>query len=891
MTRQAQRQVALWKGSRLVTSIALGALLVSTAVQINATQATSLDDTPLVPLEGLRWPGGGSAVYRHQQLALERAAAERLQRFPDSPHTVGWLVQARRMDDALSVIERVIQRQPERLPDALKWLDTSEIQRDQAHGYKARAKHLLEEARKRLTSLDRERAAGVALALMALEQATAQEYEEYDVRLDRFLATYRGTETAKLVQVDQVTRGRPTLTKLPELDALAAGAPGTEVAAKARYMKGWNLAHNWNHFVLAGANPDPTDSFFELLEVVADLESGRYPVCTWVDQAPELVTGYFMFRPKISQDNATRMLDGIRGFIRAHVSLLASTRPNRAPNFLITNLMPTVAAFLPNGVEVMERQFAEFEREWPDAAPAKLLRASWLDAQPGNYPAPAALPPPSDTRESEVRILLASAAASSNEVYARQALARLAEREFSDPASLPSAHAHFLEYGRRFAAAPDAWVAALRVAQVERAQGRASQSIASFVRAADTYADDTVVRALALAYAGRVSEEGGLFEDAARHYSASLLAWAPEFGDALSLDLPVARGHEGAALGNPLYVNRAAVQRTVVQRRVAEIGRSLPIPGGTDLERGRWLLSEGRSADAVRALDEVARRYARNSIGGEARTILRRARLDAAVARAAAPNRASDVAAALRDLDVLAQAPFDATAGTAGVVAATIRLLQGQQSGADKGLTATLTRWVSDGVRLRATPAAGSLEAEAVAVRDAVFLPLGNAILGSRWNAASWPATLPSFVIAPAVVHVKSADGVSRDVDVSRQPPGFSNVVFMTHDDVDYLTRTVSQLGGTRRREPTSIMQVPNQPVGDAREIIQWWNRFFPARPGHWAGFEILTYPAFSSIEFTNADRTRALVPIAVGYSGATVVLEKVKGVWTMQELVNFWIT
>ena len=61
--------------------------------------------------------------------------------------------------------------------------------------------------------------------------------------------------------------------------------------------------------------------------------------------------------------------------------------------------------------------------------------------------------------------------------------------------------------------------------------------------------------------------------------------------------------------------------------------------------------------------------------------------------------------------------------------------------------------------------------------------------------------------------------------------------------------------------------------------------------PGHWAGFEILTYPAFSSIEFTNAARTRALVPIAVGYSGATVVLEKAGGVWVMKELVNFWIT
>jgi hypothetical protein len=73
--------------------------------------------------------------------------------------------------------------------------------------------------------------------------------------------------------------------------------------------------------------------------------------------------------------------------------------------------------------------------------------------------------------------------------------------------------------------------------------------------------------------------------------------------------------------------------------------------------------------------------------------------------------------------------------------------------------------------------------------------------------------------------------------------------------------------------------------------VLQWWDGYFPTRPGHWGGVEILTYPAFTSIEFTDAARTRALVPINVGYSGATVVLEKVNGRWTIKELVNVWIT
>ena len=85
-------------------------------------------------------------------------------------------------------------------------------------------------------------------------------------------------------------------------------------------------------------------------------------------------------------------------------------------------------------------------------------------------------------------------------------------------------------------------------------------------------------------------------------------------------------------------------------------------------------------------------------------------------------------------------------------------------------------------------------------------------------------------------------------LDVSRQPSGVTNVVFMTKDDMTYLTRAVSRIGGTSRRQPGFIMEVPNQPIGDAQTIIRWWNEFFPARPGHWAGFDIMTSPYFSSI-------------------------------------------
>lgn len=233
----------------------------------------------------------------------------------------------------------------------------------------------------------------------------------------------------------------------------------------------------------------------------------------------------------------------------------------------------------------------------------------------------------------------------------------------------------------------------------------------------------------------------------------------------------------------------------------------------------------------------------------------------------------------------------DATGGVAGVVAATKRFLQGKRDEANRNMTAALTRWVRDGVTRTPAPVAGSLEADVLAVRDAVFRPLGNAVLGSQWNAAEWPKTLPPFVVALSALRVKGPGIDERSIDVARPPAGLPSTLFLSADDIGYLTRAIARLGGTLRRDPASVMEVPNQPIGAAAEIVRWWDGYFPSRPGHWSGFEIQTYPAFGEVEFTNAARTRALVPIAVGYSGATAVLEKVNGVWTMKELVNFWIT
>ena len=192
----------------------------------------------------------------------------------------------------------------------------------------------------------------------------------------------------------------------------------------------------------------------------------------------------------------------------------------------------------------------------------------------------------------------------------------------------------------------------------------------------------------------------------------------------MALDPPIGSRGEVAAYDNPFYMKRAVVKRALIERRAAEIGRSLSLAGGAELERGRWLLAEGHAADARSVFEDLARLYPGDAIGAEARALARRARLDAAVARAAAPDSASDVAAALSELDTLAREGFDTAGRMAGVVGAAIRLLLGQRDEANSRLTAALARWAEGGA---SAPRHRSTRSRPTCSRSAMlcFCPLG----------------------------------------------------------------------------------------------------------------------------------------------------------------------
>jgi hypothetical protein len=138
---------------------------------------------------------------------------------------------------------------------------------------------------------------------------------------------------------------------------------------------------------------------------------------------------------------------------------------------------------------------------------------------------------------------------------------------------------------------------------------------------------------------------------------------------------------------------------------------------------------------------------------------------------------------------------------------------------------------------------------------------------------------------------VRMPDGTATEVTLRDPFPGLDNVVIVSSTQIHLLNGVITALGGTKRFVPASVMSTPNQPAGAALDVLAFWKQFFPVIPGHWGGWELQAFPRIGSITFLDEARTKAAVPVTIGYSGATVVLEKRDGTWHMVELTNQWIT
>src|SRR4030095_10588381 len=106
-------------------------------------------------------------------------------------------------------------------------------------------------------------------------------------------------------------------------------------------------------------------------------------------------------------------------------------------------------------------------------------------------------------------------------------------------------------------------------------------------------------RVLGAAYAAESLEHLGELDAALTRYRESLSVWTPDLGDSLN-----AGGHFWAERLARLETEPGTVTREDVGRRVDQLSTFLTLPGGRDLERGRWLQRTGQQAETIGALDK-----------------------------------------------------------------------------------------------------------------------------------------------------------------------------------------------------------------------------------------------------------------------------------------------
>ena len=413
---------------------------------------------------------------------------------------------------------------------------------------------------------------------------------------------------------------------------------------------------------------------------------------------------------------------------------------------------------------------------------------------------------------------------------------------------------------------------------------------AAYKRAAVAFANDAFARVLGGAFASRTLDAQGKFEDSLFAARTALNSWDADYGFEYSISsfqapLP-------GVITGPV-VDTLRVTRDDLAARVATLDHDLRQSGGRLLARARWQLAQNQFTEAIDTLTVFLTQEPGSAVLTDARSLLHRAQLESALILAAVEGAHYDPAKALAALNAISNEPFDSYVATAALAEDALKLTQGQSTEAEALMGKTLELWVRTQRDLIRQPPKSSIEADVAEIRQVVFRPLGDSPIyrGTGLNAFNFPAALPRFIVARADIQVKTSDGQVARHDVYQRFPDLDHVLLLKSEELSLLARLLPTIGGTKRRAPAQIMETPNQPVGDSMQILSLFGRFFEARPGHWGGWVLETYPQVTQIEFVNAERTKANANVTIGYSGATVVLEKVDGKWRAVRLTNQWIT
>ena len=865
------------------TLILTGLISLAAFPALQAQRATP-PVTIVLASSAAEYPPFEMQVQEAEQAGLNaKLAAVRVAQSTDYPETVVALFGRQRVDQGVALAKQIVDTHPERIGRLFRLLEMSRFMFYGAASEKwtEKAADVIAAARKRLPDLPRAEAAEAAYRLLLVESSLNRgENSGRLSRLKAFVQEFAGTDAALEAEVDIISAAGGSAERAAGFDAFAGQHPGTCAGGRALYQKGFGIAH-----ATSKPKDDPTDRFMRVVEIVRQLESGPYRGCEWEAKAPDLVIGFSAYQPSYAEGNIDRMLDACRTFVKTHTMLDERNPAGNGVGYMLTGgMMSELHALKGDGAAGLERDLEALERQVADSSAVRYLRAQSLMNGVRELEAGAEL----TAALQKAASLLADIDARGSGLYQRKALATLASLHLylRDYAKARAAYASYVE---RYPASPYAWVAVLRTGLCDERAGDWATALASYRKAVQSYSAIPPARFMGNAYAARAHEALGEFEQARSSYQRALDGWDNDYGAKFSM-----RVWEAAVRRVPFEIpfDGTEVSKEALGARISELKRTAAAPGGMALERGRWLLQRGQWADAMTVLDQAVTQFPKSANLAEARYLAHKARLEAALDRANPEKPGADEAAALRSLESLAKEPPDFAVSAAKIVRACLLANQGKADDARRLMIEAL-----EDLRARqrleiARAVLTAVDQDVAAIREAIVKPTGDAIFGSgRWNAFSWPATLPMYVLVNARVQVKFPDGFETPVTVHQRFARMDNVLVLDDDQIAFLSTLIRSVGGTKTREPAAVMETPNQPVGRSQDVGRFLNQFFPVRPGHWGGWEFLTYPVVSRIEFVNEERTKARASVTIGYSGADVVMEKVNGAWKAITLVNQWIT
>ena len=838
------------------------------------------------PQRRSEFPPRDVRIWQLQSAGLNvKAAARRLVEAPEGPDMIGLLLGAGRTDDALRVLRWIVDTRPDQMAAAFKMVGRAgdRIREDTTRRYPDALRAIVAAAKTRLHNLPRAQAARTALELVSIDSALSPSFrlDTWLTLLSAFVSDYADTEEGLLAHVDVIiTAADMSARTLDQLHALAQTHPGTTVAARALHAEAFYLRAN---AATSGEHEerDPTERFFRVLKIARELEGGNYPASQWVSDAPSLVWQFFSYEPVYAPANLERVLAAQEEYVKTHLRIEGDDPLSDAVRYFITTGMASLFRLKGDAVAGVEGVLSRLEQssDRPDAV--RYLRAQFY------------LRPPEGSSDDQQRRLrtkaqdtLESLYASSTGFYRRKALATLATLHFEQRRH---AEARRL-YEKYVDAYPDsdyAWVAALRIGQCDEATNDPKRAANAFRLAAGKYSSNPIARVLGHAYAARALEAAGDFQRALVEDQAALAAWDDDYGSTYSLfSMRLASPNEPF-----LFADDAEVAKHALSARTSQLERSTSAAGGTIVEKGRWLLTRGRWDDAIAALSPLVRSASVSAPGVEARYLSHQARLERALDSANVERSGSDDDTASKELGALSREPFDFVVGAAKMALATLASVGRAPGDAGAMMAEALTACLAaHGPALPSAPR-GALERDVAAIRNAVFLPRGGGVFGNtQWNAFSWSDPSAQFLVVDPELKVRLSDGKVVHLTFYDPFPSLDNVVFLSRERRALLERIMINVGGTRKGQPRSVMEV-NRPAGDTVHVLVFWTKFFAARPGHWGGWVFETYPIIDQIEFVDAERTRATVQITVGYSGGTVHMERKDGAWIATALTNVWLT